>query len=101
MLPELPLVTASASGVNELVGPEEIVSLPIWAAAPTTRSFALVVASFEAFEGLARMFRAAEAAYGAVKAEEVARLGGVSRLKAKKILDALLRSFLRNKAHFP
>jgi len=43
MLPELPVVTTSVSGVNELAGPEEIVSLPIWAAAPITRSFALVV----------------------------------------------------------
>jgi hypothetical protein len=45
--------------------------------------------SVETFEHLARMFRAAEEAYGEVKAEEVARLGGVSRLKARKVLDAL------------
>ncbi len=65
---------------------------PAWDAPGFVRFFAEIEKaspSFEAFEGLARMFRAAEAAYGAVKAEEVARLGGVSRLKAKKILDAL------------
>ena len=45
--------------------------------------------SVETFEHLARMFRAAEETYGEVKAEEVARLGGVSRLKARKVLDAL------------
>ena len=45
--------------------------------------------SVETFEHLARMFRAAEEAYGEVKVEEVARLGGVSRLKARKVLDAL------------
>jgi SNF2 family DNA or RNA helicase len=65
---------------------------PAWDAAGFVRFFTeieQVSPSFEVFEWLARMFRAAEAAYGAVKAEEVARLGGVSRLKAKKILDAL------------
>jgi superfamily II DNA or RNA helicase len=65
---------------------------PAWDAAGFVRFFNEIEQaspSFEAFEGLARMFRAAEAAYGAVKVEEVARLGGVSRLKAKKILGAL------------
>jgi SNF2 family DNA or RNA helicase len=65
---------------------------PAWDAARFVRFFTEIEQpspSFEAFDRLARMFRAAEAAYGAVKAEEVARLGGVSRLKAKKILDAL------------
>jgi len=65
---------------------------PAWDAAGFVRFFTEIEQpspSFEAFEGLARMFRAAEAAYGAVKIEEVARLGGVSRLKAKKVLDAL------------
>ena len=42
-LPELPLVTAEVSPVNELVGPETIVFLLCWTAAPNTRSFALVV----------------------------------------------------------
>ena len=45
--------------------------------------------SVEAFEVLARMFREAEKAYGAVPPEEVVRLGGVGRVKAKKILNAL------------
>lgn len=65
---------------------------PAWDAAGFVRFFREIEEpspSVEAFEGLARMFRAAEAAYGAVKVEEVARLGGVGRLKAKKILDAL------------
>ena len=43
MLLELPEVTASVSGENALVGPEEIVSLPSCADAPITRSLALVV----------------------------------------------------------
>ena len=65
---------------------------PAWDAAGFVRFFTEIEKaspSFEAFEGLARMFRAAEAAFGAVKVEEVARLGGVSRLKAKRVLDAL------------
>jgi SNF2 family DNA or RNA helicase len=65
---------------------------PAWDAAGFVRFFREIAEpspSAEAFEGLARMFRGAEAAYGAVKVEEVARLGGVSRLKAKKVLDAL------------
>jgi SNF2 family DNA or RNA helicase len=70
-----------------------LLGLPLtWDAAGFVRFFTEIEQaspSFEAFEGLARMFRAAEAAYGAVRVEEVARLGIVSRLKAKKILDAL------------
>ncbi len=45
--------------------------------------------SAEAFEDLARMFSSAEKAYGEVPVEEVIRLGGIGRLKAKKILNAL------------
>jgi SNF2 family DNA or RNA helicase len=65
---------------------------PAWDAAGFLRFFREIEApspSVEAFEGLARMFRAAEAAYGPVKVEEVTRLGGVSHLKAKRVLDAL------------
>lgn len=45
--------------------------------------------SAEAFEDLARLFRASERAYGEVSMEDVARLGGVGRVPAKIILDAL------------
>jgi hypothetical protein len=65
---------------------------PTWDAAGFVRFFEEVEQpspSFETFESLARMFRAAEAAYGMVKVDDVVRLGGVRSLKAKGILDAL------------
>ena len=45
--------------------------------------------SSDALDRMAQMFQSVEHAYGAVGAEEAQRLGGLSRLKASKILRAL------------
>lgn len=65
---------------------------PAWTQDAFLRFFAEVEQespSHEAFDRLAALFRGVEAAYGPVTREEVQRRGGVSGLRAKRILDAL------------
>jgi len=71
----------------------DLLGLPAgWAERPFLRFFeisAKAAPSHQAFDDLAAMFRAAEAAYGEVTVEQVTRLGVESRLRAKRILKAL------------
>ncbi len=63
-----------------------------WGAGPFLRFFELLgkpAPSHDEFDELAAMFRASEQAYGEATTESVTRLGVSSKVRAKRILDAL------------
>ncbi len=91
----LVLLTATPMQVHpiELWDLLDLLGMPAaWEAGAFLRFFELLrkpAPSHDEFDELAAMFRASEQAYGEAAAESVMRLGVSSKVRAKRILDAL------------